>query len=413
MRTFVFWMLLASLALAQPSRLVLCNAVVHTAVGPAFQGYVVIEGDRIAAVGSGSPPAGEVVDLGGKDLYPGLIDVDSCLGLAGVESQRAELDQREVGDLNPDLVARYAYRAESPLISVARSQGILYSGVNPRGGLVCGQGSVMRTWGWSWEDMTVKPTWALAVDFPSLSVDPTDKKSERDEAYAAIGGKIFLLNEAWAQADRYRENGVRDLKWGALHPYVEGQAPVMVRVQNEDEAKRALEWTEQHHLKVVLAAGGALENVAQTLSERQIPVIYSTVFNANPDEVEGYDLFHRMPGMLAAKGITVALSPNGLAFDARELRDVAGRARIYGLTDVEALQMITLNPAKILGVDKELGSIEVGKKASLVLCDGDILEVPPRVMRAWGEGKEIDLDDPQKQLYQKYRRHLQQMRGQE
>lgn len=413
MRTFVFWMLLASLALAQPSRLVLDNAVVHTAVGPAFKGYVVIEGDRIAAVGSGPAPAGEVIDLGGKDLYPGLIDVDSCLGLAGVESQRAELDQREVGDLNPDLVARYAFRAESPLISVARSQGILYSGVNPRGGLVCGQGSVMRTWGWSWEDMTVKPTWALAMDFPDMLVDPTAKKTERSQAFTEIGEKLFLLNEAWAQADRYREKGLRDLKWGALHPYVEGRDPVMMRVQNQDEAEKALEWAQEHQVKAVLAGGGDLENVAATLSERHVPVIYSTVFNANPDEVEGYDLFHRMPGMLAAKGITVALSPNGLAFDTRELRDVAGRARIYGLTDMQALQMITLNPAKILGVDKDLGSIEVGKKASLVLCDGDILEVAPRVMRAWGEGKEIDLDDPQKRLYQKYRRHLKQMRGQE
>ncbi len=156
----------------------------------------------------------------------------------------------------------------------------------------------------------------------------------------------------------------------------------------------------------MIAAGGKVHEFAEELAERRIPVIYSGLFNLSPASVESYDLHYRTPKLLTDEGVLVALSANGLAFDARELRDLAGRARAFGLTDLQALQTITLNPARILGVDRELGSIEPGKKASFVLADGDLLEVAPRVVRAWGEGRELSLGDRQKELYEKYRERL-------
>ncbi len=223
MRLILCWLfLLSAFVWAQPSRYVLANGVIHSAVEEPYQGYVVVNGDSVETVGRGAPPSIPTVDLQGMHLYPGLIDVDSCIGIAGTESLRAVLDQQEVGELNPNLVARYAYRAESDLISVARSQGILYSGVNPRGGLVCGQGSVMRTWGWTWEDMTVRPTWALAVDYPRMSVSIQAKDEERAKELKEIGRELYLLESAFSQAKSYRET-TRDLKWGALKPYAEGR----------------------------------------------------------------------------------------------------------------------------------------------------------------------------------------------
>lgn len=406
MRLILCWLfLLSAFVWAQPSRYVLANGVIHSAVEEPYQGYVVVNGDSVETVGRGAPPSIPTVDLQGMHLYPGLIDVDSCIGIAGTESLRAVLDQQEVGELNPNLVARYAYRAESDLISVARSQGILYSGVNPRGGLVCGQGSVMRTWGWTWEDMTVRPTWALAVDYPRMSVSIQAKDEERAKELKEIGRELYLLESAFSQAKSYRET-TRDLKWGALKPYAEGREPVVFRVDNESQIRSALRLSRQQNLKTVIAAGGKVHEFAEELAERRIPVIYSGLFNLSPASVESYDLHYRTPKLLTDEGVLVALSANGLAFDARELRDLAGRARAFGLTDLQALQTITLNPARILGVDRELGSIEPGKKASFVLADGDLLEVVPRVVRAWGEGRELSLGDRQKELYEKYRERL-------
>lgn len=407
-RLLVAWLLLATSVWAQPQRYVLVNGVVHTAREPAFSGWVVVDGDTIESVGRGAPPAGATVDMGGRHLYPALIDADSCLGLVGVESLRATRDFYEVGETNPNLIARYAFRAEADEVAVARSQGVLYSGVNPRRGLICGQGSVMRTWGWNWEEMTVVPSWALAIDYPTMRLAVDAEK--RDEVLDAIGRSFFTLNEAMEEAKAYREQELVDAKWGALKPYASGQGPVLLRVGDRDQIASALKWSEEQGIKPVLIAGSKIHHFAEELARRQIPVIYSSLFNENPAVQESYDLHYRTPKLLADKGVVVALSPNGLAFDVREVRDLAGRARAFGLSEVRALQTVTLNPARILGLEKQLGSIEPGKKASLVLCEGDLLEVAPEVVRAWGEGREIDLSDHQKELYETYRRRIREVR---
>ena len=196
------------------------------------------------------------------------------------------------------------------------------------------------------------------------------------------------------------------MKWGALKPYAQGKSPLLVRVNGKKEIRTALDWSKKSDVKPVLVAGRDIHFFARELAQRDIPVVYYSLFNQNPQRWEQYDLHYRVPGILEDAGVTVALSPSGLAFDSREVRDLAGRARAFGLTPVQALQTITLNPAKILGVDEQLGSIEKGKLASFVLCEGDLLDVTPVVSRAWGEGREISLDDRQKELYRKYRARL-------
>ena len=147
MRVLFLIFLLSAVCLGQPERYVLTNGTIHTATAEAFNGYVVVNGKIIEAVGSGAPPDLTQIDLKGAHLYPALIDADSALGLVEIESLRATRDHSEVGDLNPNLIARYAFRSESDTIAVARSQGVLYSGVNPSGSIIAGQGSVMRVWG--------------------------------------------------------------------------------------------------------------------------------------------------------------------------------------------------------------------------------------------------------------------------
>jgi hypothetical protein len=406
MRVFCLWLLLAAACWAQPSRYVLGNGVIHTAQEEPFLGYVVVNGERIERVGKGEPPAGDIVDLNGGHLYPALIDADSTIGLVEIESLRATRDHREVGDLNPNLVARNAFRAESDAVGVTRSQGVLFSGVNPRGGFVCGQGSVMRLWGWTWEDMTVVPSWTLAIDWPDVSVAWDLEKKKKKERVQEIGRQLYVLSDAFEEAVTYSdESGLVDVKWGALKPFAEGLMPLLIRTDDRDEIRSVLDWTQTRQVKPVLISGRNVHHFADELARRDIPVIYGSLFNENPSASQDYDLHYRTPKLLRDRGVKVALSASGLAFDSREIRDLAGRARAFGLSDLEALRTVTLYPAQILGVDHRLGSIEAHKEASLVVCEGDILEVGPRVTKAWGAGRQLDLSDHQKRLYEKYRQH--------
>lgn len=404
LRVSLLLLFLTLIGWGQPTRYILHNGTIHTAKQDAFRGYVVVSNGQIEQVGQGEPPPGDLVDLQGGHLYPGLVDVDSAIGLVEIESLRATRDHSEVGKLNPNLEARYAFRAESDLVSVARSQGILTTGVNPSGGIISGQGSVMRLWGWTWEDMTIIPAWAMSLDWPRVSVSYSQKKKKK--ALKSIGKNLFFLSDAFDEAKSYQSTELQDVKWQALQPYARGERPVLIRVESPAEVRSALSWTEKAGVRPVLVAGRRIDEFAKELASRKIPVVYRSLFNQNPSRVENYTRHYRTPKILTDSGVLVALSSSGLAFDARELRDLAGRARAFGLTDLEALQTITTNPARILGVDDRLGSIESGKEATLILCDGDILEVAPVVTRAWGRGKSLDLSDRQKQLYTKYREHL-------
>lgn len=399
MRLWILWLLLAVSALGEP--LVFSNGIIHTATEEAFPGYVVVSDGKVTQVGRGEAPAGERVDLAGGHLYPALIDADTQLGLVEVEALRATRDEYEVGVINPNLRAAVGYRAESVSIPVARSQGAMIVGVNPAGGLICGQGSVMRLWGWTWEEATVRPAWAMAVDWPNMSVTEEDE-DKVDKAVAALGETLFRLTEAFGQARDYKA-GRDDVKWEALQPYALGKQPVLVRANGKKQIAAALDWAEAQNLRLVLVCGRDVHLFAQRLAKMKVPVIYSILNSPSLRPEESLSLFYRTPSILRKAGVLVALSPSGLAFDVRELRDLAGRAAGNGMSRLEALQSVTLSPARILGVDDRLGSITVGKEASLVLADGDILETMPRVLRAWGQGVEIPLVDKQKELRDKYR----------
>ena len=402
MKSWLIVLFCCMAVVAQPARRVLVNATIHPATKEAYQGFVVMEGGRIVELGQGSPPSGELIDLQGGHLYPGLIDADTQMGLVEIESLRATSDQSEVGELNPNLRAAVGYRAESQTVEVARSQGVLAAGVNPTGGLLSGQGSVMRLWGWTWEEATVVPAWCLAIDWPSMRLPSNKEKKASDTAVEALGQQLFDLDEAWEQSRVYRP-GSGDVKWEALRPYAQGERPVLIRVDGKQQILAALAWAEREKARPILVGGRDLHLFAGSLAQRKIPVIYTSLNAENPRPEESVSLHHRTPALLHQAGVLVALSPSGLAFDVRELRDLAGKAAGNGLSRLDALRSITINPAKMLGVSDRLGSLEVGKEATFVLADGDLLETTTKVLRAWGAGEELDLQDRQKKLYEKYR----------
>lgn len=378
------------------------GATLHPVSGPPVQTALVVRDGRI--VGLSAPPAGaEVVSLQGLHVYPAMIDADSALGLVEIAAVPPAMDISEVGQVNPELRADIAFNPDSKLIEVARSAGVLFAGVAPRGNPLSGQASVMRLIGWTREDMALKAPVGLVVEWPDLALNrsplaATPLEEQKENRRLAV----LRIQEAFANARAYRLSLGQDVKWEAMQSALKGESLVLVRAQRQDQIEAALELARQEKLRLVLVGGADAWRVASKLAERKVPVIYTEMLRL-PRDHEAYDLYYRAPAVLAQAGVTVALSLGEDASNTRWLPELAGRARAHGLSSESALKSVTLNAARILGVDDHLGSLEPGKEATFIVTDGDLLEADTHVLRAFVEGREIDLDDFQKELYRRYR----------
>lgn len=398
---------------ARADEIVFVHAVIHPATGPSIpNGQLVVRDGRIVSAGpaGSAPTAGAtVIDARGLHLYPSLIDADSSLGLMEIDAVRATRDESEMGPLNADARVDLAFNPDSQLLPVAMSAGILVAGISPRGDRVCGRTAVMRLHGWTREDMTVRAPAALYVKWPRMTLAraPWDRavdkqRKTRERALRALDD-AFEDARSWMRATEAGTARERDVQWEALAPVLRGEIPVMVEADGLDEIRAARHWAARQKVKMVLVGGRDAWRDAKALAAARIPVIYTAILTVPSRDHEAYDVYYRAPAVLAQAGVTVALSSTEDAANARYLSDLGGRARAYGLGALESLQSVTLHAAEILGVADRLGSLTAGKEATFFLADGDILDTRTHVLRAWVQGREIDLGDRQKALYEKYR----------
>ncbi len=401
MRSLLLLLLLTLPLLAQD--FILENAVVHSAVGPPQKAPVVVRGGRIESIG-GAPVKGlRRIDLAGHHLYPSLIEADTTLGLTEIGAVRATNDMDEVGEVNPNARAVTAFNPDSMLLPVARSAGILIAGVAPRGGRISGQSAALALAGWTPNEMALKAPAGLYIRWPIMSLDRSpEAKPKLSEQLRERQENLLTITEALANARAYhRAHEQTDVKWEAFGPVLRGEIPVVLEVYTVDQIRAALKWAREEKLRFVLLGASQAWRIPDEL--KGVPIIYTGLVHLPRDPEEGYDVYYKTPALLKSHGVEVALSGGGDAAHVRNLSDFAGRARAYGMSDLDALQAITLSPAKILGIDSEVGSLEPGKRATFFVADGDILDTRSRVLRAWMDGVELDLEDRQKRLYRKYR----------
>lgn len=405
---------------AAPAPAAAVMAIVHATIHPASgapldDATLVVRSGRIAAVGRQAPPAdATVVDGRGLHLYPSLIDADTPLGLVEIAAVRATRDTSELGPINPDARAEVAFNPDSQLLPVALSAGVLVAGVGPRGPLLAGSSAVMLLDGWTREDMTVKAPAGLYLRWPSLRVDrspsarPTVKEQEK-----RVREAVRTLRDAFADARAYakgqrdaegRARHERDVKWEAMADLFDGKLPLVVSADGVDEIRAAVGFAAAEKLRMVLLGGADAWRVAPQLAKAGVGVIFNHMLALPHRDFEAYDTFYAAPGVLARAGVPVAISQGDDASNVRYLPDLAGRAVAYGMAPDEALRAITLTPARLLGVAHRLGSLEVGKDATFFAADGDVLDTRTHLLRAWILGREVDLHDRQKALYEKYRR---------
>ena len=414
-------LLVARSALAASS-FVITGGTVHPVSGPEISGgMVVVENGKITAVGANlSVPAGaEHVDATGLQVYPGMVAVNTVLGLQEIGAVRATRDVREVGNINPNARAKVALNADSELIPVARANGVLVAQSATAGGLISGTSVVWQLQGWNWEELTIKDPAALHVDWPNMIMrtrnwwdeEPVkseeDQKKEREKNLKEIRDAFDNAKAYMKAREAIAAGGVRhdfDVRWEAMIPALKKQVPVFVQADEYMQIAAALDFAKEQDVRLVIVGGRDAWRLADRLAAARVPVVYDETLSMPRRSWEPYDAAYTVPSKLFAAGVPFCISTG--TEDASNLRNLpyeAAMAAAFGLPKEEALKAVTLYPAQILGVADRLGSIEPGKDATLIVTDGDPLEIESHVKMAWISGAPVDLTSRHTRLYDKYR----------
>lgn len=381
-------------------------------------GELLIQDGRIAALGArvDAPADAQRIDVSGKRIYPGLIAANSVLGLTEVSAVRATNDIAEAGAVTPEARAEVAVNPDTELWPVARANGVTAALILPRAGhdgVIAGRAALMQADGWTAEQMTVKSAAGLVVAWPSDRVPEWLPQAARDRAKEAVRKKRDALTKAFADARAYaaaKAAGtvrVPDLRWEAMLPALERREPVLLLADSAVEIRDALAFAEREKLRPVIVGGGDAWRLAATLKAQDVPVILGSSHNPPKRRWEAYDSVFAAAGKLAAAGVRFAIANDGDGMAASFERNLPYQAASYaafGLGEEGALRAITLAPAEILGVADRLGSLDVGKQATLFVASGDVLDARNAVERVWIDGREVDLSTKHTRLYDKYQR---------
>lgn len=398
----------------QSKPILLKGATLHVGNGTVVENAVVgFDKGKITYAGpqSGANLSGyEVVDVTGQHIYPGLIQPNSGLGLNEIESVRATIDWREVGQFNPNVRSVVAYNTDSDIIPTIRTNGVLLSQVTPNGGTISGTSSVVQLDAWNWEDAVVKADEGVHLNWPNMLVetgnsDPDAEKrlaSMKEQREQTLADLASLMRDAAVYKAGAHDS--ENLKLAAMTGLFDGSKKLYVHANYGKEIIEAINFTKKYGVKdVVLVGGGDALVVADFLKSNNIPVIYSGVHALPSRAGEDVDMPYKMPYLLQQAGLLVALDYDLSIHGIRNLPFIAGTTAAYGLDKEQALSAVTLNTAKILGIDKQTGSVEAGKDANLVVSTGDLLDMRTNnVTLAYIQGRKISLDNKQKYLYDKF-----------
>ena len=357
----------------------------------------------------------EIIDLNGMYVYPGLISAISTLGLQEIGAVRATRDYSETGSINPNVRANVSYNPDSELIPVSRSNGVLLSLSVPRSGLVSGMSSLMMLDGWTWEDATLKHPLGLHIFWPSMRVSKTKLKNNRKGHLESIQKLDSLFSSAHAYL-RIKESSSKsfkhDLRLEGILPVIKGEIPVFIHANEIRQIEAAVFWSDRQNINMVLVGVKDAWRNTQLLVDHNISVVYTQTFSTPTRRFENYDQPYITPLQLFNAKVKFCISNSESPFQTPHIRNLpyyAAKAASYGLPWEEALRSITLSTAEILQVDDRVGSLEKYKDATLIISDGDILDVRTNVISAYIEGRKIDLSDRHKMLYSKYKQKYQQI----
>ncbi len=390
------------------------GATAHLGNGKVIENSLIMFSDgKISFVGSAMMKIarkGKVINAKGKHVYPGFIAANTSLGLAEIDAVRATRDFDEVGAMLPHIRSIIAYNTESKVVESMRPNGVLMGQITPRGGVISGTSSVVQFDAWNWEDAALKTDDGIHMNWPSnfsrgrwwLGEDPALKPNKN---YAK---NINQITDYINNAKTYlaSNKSVKILPYEALQGVLNGSQKMFVHVNGQKAIIDVIKTLKKVGIKnIVIVQGNEAEKVADLLKENNIPVIVLRSHRLPGSEDEDYDFSYRTAKILVDVGITVGLGMEGEMerMSTRNLPFYAGTYAAYGLGKEKALQLITQNNAKILGIDDKVGTLEVGKDATLFISEGDALDMRTNILtEAFIQGRKISLETHQTKLWKRY-----------
>ena len=396
----------------QSKTIAITGATVHVGNGTIIEnGTIVFSNGKIMSVtANGQVPQDDVLKISatGKHIYPGFIAATTNLGLAETESIKATLDYQEIGDYNSHIRSIVAYNTDSKVPATLRSNGVLMAQPTPQGGVVSGSSSVVQLDAWNWEDAAVKTDDAMHMSWP---VTPRfrggfGRPQLSPEVLAErTANSINQLTSFFAEAKAYAEMGkpeVINTRFEAMKRVFSGDEKLFIAADSQKDILAAVNFAKKFGITPVITGADEAYLIIDFLEENNISLVVKqphALPNNNDDDV---NMPYKNAAVLANAGLTVALSIDGY-WQQRNLPFMVGTVTAWGLDKEKALSTITLNAAKVMGVDKITGSIETGKDATFFISAGDALDMRTnKVEQAFIQGRDINLDNLHKQLDKKF-----------
>lgn len=400
----------------QTKDIAIVGATAHIGNGKVIENSIIIikDGKLLTVADAGNVKINitnmETINAEGKHVYPGFIVPNTTLGLVEIDAVRATDDDAEIGTYKPHIRSLIAYNAESKVVESMRPNGVLIGQITPRGGTISGTSSIVQFDAWNWEDAAIKVDDGIHVNWPNSfsrgrwwrGEDPGLKPNEN------YSKQVKELQDYLDQSKAYNngDKKITNLPFEALKGIFDGSKKLYVNVDDEKGITDAINFKNKNGIKHMVIVGGySAYKVADLLKQNNIPVLVQRLHKTPSNEDDDYDLPYKLAKLLVDKGVTVALESSGSMerMNARNLPFLAGTAVAHGVTKEQALQMITLNTAKVLGIDDQYGSLEEGKSATLFISEGDALDMRTNVLtHAFIDGRDVSLESHQTKLWKRY-----------
>lgn len=389
----------------------LVNGDVYTVTnGILKETSVLINGNRIESVGTNINVTDdyEILDCSGMRIYPGLFDSGSKLGLQEIGSLPETRDFAEVGEFNPEVKALTAVNPNSELIAIARVNGITTVHAVPTGGLFSGQSAIINLDGFTTEEIKVISPAGLHLNFPEKGMPSIFSKEKLEEAEKKYNEEIKKLNSIWKLAENYYRNSKDDslfqidLRFEPFISVFKKSLPLIITVNNDYDILKAIEWVKEKEIKVIFSGVAEGWRVADKIADSKIPCLAGPILTLPSRGESKYDVTFNNLNVLNKAGVKCAFRTN----ETENVRNVPyelAAAISFGMSENEALKMITINPAEIFGIEKDYGSIEAGKIANLIVIKGNIFDVKNNPSHVFIKGKNIPLVSRHTILYEQFK----------
>lgn len=402
MKQLLLILLLSSQFIANAQRILLLNGTAHIGDGQVLESAAIgVVNDRISfiknALTQTFDPAqwDTIIQLKGQHIYPALISANNTLGLTEIDAVRATRDFNDVGVWNPHVRAQIAFNVESRVIETVRTNGVLISQATPRGGYISGTSSLMNLYGWNWEDATIVANDGIHLNWP-YSKETYQK--EKQEIY-----QFFEMAKAYADRKDAQPN---DLRLEAMKACFNGQKRVYIHAESLQQIVDVIDFSKDFKLPFpVIVGGDEAYLIGAKLKDSKIPIMLNRIHSLPKHEDDLTYQPYRLPALLKEQGILFCLQNEGdmQPMNTRNLPFQAGTTMAYGLTAEEALQTVSLNVCKIVGIDQDYGTLAAGKKATFFVSKGPALDMKTNLVTLiLIDGKFCPTSNFQQELYQKY-----------